>query len=338
MAAGIFLSRIAGILRTIALAVVIGGDKAANDAFVFAMRAPNMLQNLLGEGSLSASFIPVYAKLVEDGDEEEASALAGTVLAILALVTAVIVLLLVLLARPLVWLLTSWENDPARYELAIDLFRITTLGIGFLVISAWCLGVLNSHRSFFLSYVAPVVWNLAQIAVLALAAMLAFTTTSATIALAWAVVVGGLLQLLIQIPRVRRFAPSLRTSLTRTPLVDDVIRRFTPAVGARGVVQISSLVDTVFLGMLAGGRPPPTATPYPSTSPRSRCSDSASPPPSWPKCHGAPTRYRHWPTASAPPCVEPSSPPGSSPPPTWPPGRPGPTPCSVGSRDCSIEA
>ena len=252
VAAGIFLSRIAGIVRTVVIGVVLGSGSAA-DSFSFAMRVPNLLQNLLGEGSLSASFIPVYARLVEEGDEKRASALAGAVLSILALVTGVIVLIVVLAARPLVWLFTDWESDPARYELTIELFRVTTIGIGFLVISAWCLGVLNSHRSFFLSYAAPVLWNLAQIIALVVAAATALSVADGAVLLAWAVVVGGLLQVAIQIPRVRGYVPSLRPTLRRDALVNDVIRRFLPAVGARGVVQVSSFVDTFFLTLLVGG-------------------------------------------------------------------------------------
>ena len=235
------------------MATVLGGDKVATDAFSFAMRVPNLLQNLLGEGSLSASFIPVYARLVEEGDERKASALAGSVVSLMALITGGIVLVGVLAARPVVWLLTDWESNPELYELAIRLFRITTVGIGFLVISAWCLGVLNSHRSFFLSYVAPVIWNVTQIAVLVFVSLIGFSTTSAVVALAWAVVVGGILQTLIQWPRVRRFAPSLKLSLNRSSDVNDVLGRFAPAVGARGVVQISSFVDTFFLGLLVIG-------------------------------------------------------------------------------------
>ncbi len=252
VAAGIFLSRIAGIIRTVVIGVVLGSTAAA-DAFSFAMRVPNLLQNLLGEGSLSASFIPVYARLVEEGDERRASALAGAVLSILALLTAVIVLVIVVAARPIVWLFTDWESDPARYELTIELFRITTIGIGFLVISAWCLGVLNSHRSFFLSYAAPVLWNIAQIAALVVAAAVALSVADGALLLAWAVVIGGILQLAIQLPRVRAYVPSLRPTLQRNNLVNDVIRRFVPAVGARGVVQVSSFIDTFFLTLLVGG-------------------------------------------------------------------------------------
>ncbi|MEM7275479.1 MAG: murein biosynthesis integral membrane protein MurJ [Actinomycetota bacterium] len=252
VAAGILLSRIAGLVRTVVLAVVLGGG-AVTDAFSFAMRVPNLLQNLLGEGSLSASFIPVYARLVEEDRRREADALAGAVVALLAAITAVIVLAGVLAARPLVWLFTSWESDPAKYELAITLTRITTIGIGFLVISAWCLGILNSHRSFFLSYVAPVVWNLTQVVVLVVAASLALALDDVALALAWAVVVGSLLQLLVQLPRVRSLAPDVRPNLAITDAVRDVLGRFGPAVGARGVVQISSYADLALAGLLVTG-------------------------------------------------------------------------------------
>ena len=252
VAAGIALSRLAGLARTVVLSVVLGGG-AVTDAFTFAMRVPNLLQNLLGEGSLSASFIPVYAKLVEDGRHREADDLAGAVVSLLALATGLIVLAGVLAARPLVWLFTSWESDPAQYELAVRLTRITTIGIGFLVISAWCLGILNSHRRFFLSYVAPVIWNVTQIAVLAALAIAGWTEADIAIGVAWAVVAGGFLQLAVQLPRVRRLVPAARPSLQRSPAVGQVMGRFGPAVGARGVVQVSSYVDLALAGLLAFG-------------------------------------------------------------------------------------
>lgn len=254
VAAGIFLSRIAGLIRNVVIGVVLGAQPAITDALNFAMRVPNLLQNLLGEGSLSASFIPVYAKLVEDGRRKEADDLAGAVVSLLALVTGIIVVIGVLLARPLVWLITDWEVvDPDKYELAISMTRITTIGIGFLVISAWCLGILNSHRSFFLSYVAPVIWNVTQIAVLVLLALLGWALDDVAIAVAWAVVAGGLLQLLVQLPRVRQLAPTVRANLSRTGSLDDVLRRFAPAVGARGVVQFSSYADLFLAGLLVNG-------------------------------------------------------------------------------------
>jgi len=253
VAAGIFLSRVAGVVRFVVMGAVLGSVPAVTDAFAFALRLPNLMQNLLGEGSLSASFIPVYARLVEEDRTEEADDLAGAVVSILGLLTAAIVVLGLVLARPLVWLFTAWESDPEKYELAIGLTRITTVGIGFLVISAWCLGILNSHRSFFLSYVAPVIWNAAQIAALVLFGLLAWSEADIATAVAWAVVVGGVAQVLVQLPRVRRYAPTIRPNLVRTDALGDVIRRFAPAVGARGVVQISSYADLALAGLLASG-------------------------------------------------------------------------------------
>jgi len=253
VAAGILLSRIAGVGREIGIAIALGGIGPVADAFRFAMRIPNVLQNLLGEGALSASFIPVYAKLVGDGEQEQADRLAGTIASLLVAATAVLVGAGVLLARPLVWLFTSWENSGEQYELAVTLTRITTVGLGFLVLSAWCLGILNSHRRFFLPYVAPVLWNGVQILVLVAAVGLAWETDRTAVALAWAVVAGGLAQLAIQLPSVRRLSPHLRASFTRTDDVDDVLTRFVPAVGARGVVQISSFVDTFLAGALVVG-------------------------------------------------------------------------------------
>ena len=165
--AGIFLSRIAGLLREMVSGRVLGNSAAA-DALVTALRIPNLLQNLLGEGVLSASFVPVYSDALEHDDRREASRVAGAVGALLMAVTAVAVLVIVLLARPITRLL-AWGLTGDTFDLAVDFTRITAIGVGFMVMSAWCLGILNSHRSFFLPYVAPVVWNLAQIVALVIA-------------------------------------------------------------------------------------------------------------------------------------------------------------------------
>ncbi|MCP4228349.1 MAG: hypothetical protein GY773_33785, partial [Actinomycetia bacterium] len=214
---------------------------------------PNVLQNLLGEGALSASFIPVYARLVEEGEEGEADQLAGTIAALLAAVTLVLVAAGILLADPLVRVFTNWENDSDKFDLTVSLTRITTVGLGFLVLSAWCLGVLNSHRHFFLPYVAPVVWNGIQIVVLGATIVADWEPNRVATAAAWAVLVGGFAQFAIQFPHVRRLSPKLWASLRRTRDVEVVITRFGPAVGSRGVVQISSFVDLLLAGILVEG-------------------------------------------------------------------------------------
>ena len=156
---GILLSRLAGLLRESLLRSVLGLGPAA-DAFTAALRIPNLLQNLLGEGSLSSSFIPVYSKLLSEGKEKEAGHTAGAVAGLLIAFTGALTLVGILIARPIAKLLTPGFSSE-KLDLTADLIKITTAGIGFLVLAAWCLGVLNSHRKFFLSYVAPVILNAA---------------------------------------------------------------------------------------------------------------------------------------------------------------------------------
>src|SRR5690348_2707891 len=162
VAAGIFLSKIVGLLRETVFAHYFGGSDAA-DVFRAAVRIPNVLQNLFGEGVLSASFIPVYVRLRATGNEEEASDVADAIATLLALVTSILVLIGVL-ATPYIIDAIAPGFHGAKRELTIRLVRIFFPGAGLLVMSAWCLGILNSHRRFFLSYAAPVAWNAVMIA------------------------------------------------------------------------------------------------------------------------------------------------------------------------------
>ncbi len=164
MSAGILLSRIVGLVRERVFGFYFGVTDEA-DAFRAAFRIPNLLQNLFGEGVLSASFIPVYASLIADDDREEATRVAGAVFAILALVVSGFVLVGVLAAPVLVDLIAAGFPGTKR-DLTVTLVRVLFPGAGLLVMSAWCLGILNSHKKFFLSYAAPVLWNVAMIATL----------------------------------------------------------------------------------------------------------------------------------------------------------------------------
>ena len=162
--AGIFLSRIAGLIRERIFAHYFGNSDAA-DAFKAAFRIPNFFQNLFGEGVLSASFIPVYAGLLAREDDEEARRTAGAVASLLALATSMLVVTGVLATPYLIDAIAPGFHGDKR-ELTIRLVRILFPGAGLLVFSAWCLGILNSHRKFFVSYTAPVIWNAAMIATL----------------------------------------------------------------------------------------------------------------------------------------------------------------------------
>ncbi|OLE98021.1 MAG: murein biosynthesis integral membrane protein MurJ, partial [Cyanobacteria bacterium 13_1_20CM_4_61_6] len=228
------------------------GSSFAADAFRAALRIPNVLQNLFGEGVLSASFIPVYAKLTAEGDRDEAGRVAGAVFSLLALVTSILVLVGVLATPYLIEAIAPGFHGERR-RLAIQLVRIVFPGVGLLVLSAWCLGILNSHRKFFLSYAAPIVWNISMIV-----ALLAFGWRSSVSYLAvyvsWALVIGSALQFLVQLPTVLKLAPTLRFAFAKTnENVRTVIRNFIPAFLSRGVVQISGFVDAFLASFLPEG-------------------------------------------------------------------------------------
>src|ERR671919_828885 len=212
--AGILLSRVTGLVRERAVGHFFGTGYAA-DAFTAAHRIPNVLQSLLGEGVLSASIIPTYSRLLAEGREGDAGRVAGAVAGLLAALVGSLVLLMVAFARPVTAVLAPGLGEDT-FELTVTLMRIITPAIGMLVLSAWCLGVLNSHRKFFLSYVAPALMNVAQV--------------------------------------VLRVAPGLRFSMrTGDTGTREVIRSFVPIVAGRGVVHLSGFLELILASFLALG-------------------------------------------------------------------------------------
>jgi len=249
--AGILISRIVGLIRQRIFAHYFGRS-GAGDAFSAAFRIPNFLQNVFGEGALSASFIPVYAKLLAQEDEKEAARVANAVFGVLALVTSVIVLIGVLATPYFVTAIAPGFQDERR-DLAIRLVRIFFPGAGLLVLSAWCLGVLNSHHRFFISYTAPVAWNAAIIAGLVFFGRRLDLDPLAE-ATAWASVIGSGLQFAVQLPTVlsliHRFVPTLDVFNEH---VRRVLQNFFPVFMSRGVVQISAFVDAFLASYLGQG-------------------------------------------------------------------------------------
>lgn len=249
VALGILASRITGLIRERVIAHYFGQSMIA-DAFRQAVRIPNLLNNLFGEGVLSASFITVYSKLRASGQTEEAEELAEVVFGILAVVSFALVLLGVLATPFLIDLIAPGFHGEKR-ALTIRLVRILFPGTGMLVLGAWCLGVLNSHRKFLLSYMAPVAMNLVMIGVL-----FSFgsgeTQSRLVLDLAWGFVLGSALQFLIQLPRVLQLLPHFRPALElHSENVRQVLSSFSSIFLSRGVVQISSYVDS----MIASGLP-----------------------------------------------------------------------------------
>jgi putative peptidoglycan lipid II flippase len=243
--AGILMSRLLGLVRQRLIAHYLGTGPAAA-AFLAALRIPNFLQNLLGEGVLSASFIPVYAGLRAKKEDEAAQQVAGAVFGLLCVVNVALVVIGLVAAPVLVTLLAPGFTQETR-DLMVHLVRLFFPATGVLVLSAWCLGVLNSHRRFFLSYAAPVLWNVCII--IALVVSKGDVTWTA-----WGVVAGGCVQFLAQLPLTLKLLGRFRPSVSvASEHVRQVIRSFVPAVTARGVVQVSSFMDQIWAS-LAGER------------------------------------------------------------------------------------
>lgn len=249
--AGIFFSRIAGLIRDRVFAHFFGNSNAA-DAFKAAFRIPNFLQNLFGEGTLSASFIPVYAKLLAEKNLEESRRVASGVAASLGLVVSILVLLGVSIATHLIAVIAPGFTGEKR-ELTVRLVQILFPGAGLLVCSAWCLGILNSHRRFFLSYAAPVLWN-----VVIIVALLAFGSREEqfplAVTIAWASVLGSAVQFAVQMPMVLKLVKELPCGpYWNLASVRSVIRNFVPVAVGRGVTQISAYVDELLASLLPTG-------------------------------------------------------------------------------------
>lgn len=278
VALGIAVSRAFGFLREVILAFFFGAGPHA-DVFRTALRGPNILQNLLGEQTLSASFIPVYSRLLAAGKREEAGRFAGAIFGLLLAVAASLSLIGIVLAEPIVGILApGYLGDAAqvaaggmevdRYRLAVTAVRIIFPMTGVLVLSAWALGVLNSHRRFLVPYMAPALWNAAIIGALVVAAYrwdagLAWVQGTPiavegldrlVVAACVGALIGGVLQFSFQLPAVAQLLRGFRLSISpKVGGVSEALNAFAPLVAGRGAVQLSSYLDYFLGSFLAAG-------------------------------------------------------------------------------------
>ncbi len=254
--AGILLSRLVGLVRQRITAYYFGtGDLA--DVITAAFRVGNITQNLLGEGTLSASFIPIYAKLRAAGKVKEARHFALSALGLLGAAALVASALGAALAPWLTHALAAGFTGD-KLAVTVRMVRIVFPMTGLLVLSAWCLGVQNAHRRFFLPYAAPVLWSLAQIA-----ALLYYgpqlskpgqPSEDLAIALAGGALVGAGLQLAILLPAAGKLVGELRPRLdTKDPNVREAGKRLPAVLLGRGVIQLSGLLDTLLVTFLSSG-------------------------------------------------------------------------------------
>lgn len=281
VATGILSSRLFGLVRWSLTARYFGAGAHA-DVLKAAFSVPNLLQNLLGEGTLSAAFIPVYSRMLEEGRREDAGRFAGSVFGLLLIVVCACVLLGIAFAHPICWaLMRGFAGDAAevaaglrsvdRLALAADMIRLAFPMAGLLVLSAWALGVLNSHRRFLVPYMAPVAWNAAIISALLVAGSVAgirpfeaqpslaegLTLDALTTVLQAAFLgglLGGALQLIVQLPFVARVIRGFKLGWsTQVDGVKTALRAAGPAIAGRGVAQLSAWLDILLASFLVKG-------------------------------------------------------------------------------------
>ncbi len=249
------LSRILGFVRDFVVARTFGAG-LATDAFFVAFKLPNLLRRMFAEGAFSQAFVPILGEYKNQRGERETLLLIDHVTSILALVLFAVTAIGVAAAPLLVWMSApGFAADAGKFELTIQLTRITFPYIFFMSLVALAGGILNTMSRFALPAFTPVLLNVVFI-VMALFAAPYFDPP--VLALAWAVFLGGVVQLAVQIPALRRVAMLPRPSLNwqaawQDPGVRRILALMGPAVLGVSVSQISLLINTIFASFLKTG-------------------------------------------------------------------------------------
>lgn len=249
------LSRILGFLRDFVIARMFGAGMAT-DAFFVAFKLPNLLRRMFAEGAFSQAFVPILGEYKNKRGDDETRTLIDHVCSLLSLALFVVTAIGIAGAPLLVWISApGFAADAGKFELTVALTRITFPYILFMSLVALAGGILNTWSRFALPAFTPVVLNLTFIG-MALFAAPYFDPP--VLALAWSVFLGGLLQLAIQLPALKKIAMLPRPSLNwRAAWADPGVRRIVmlmaPALIGVSVSQISLLINTIFASFLKNG-------------------------------------------------------------------------------------
>jgi putative peptidoglycan lipid II flippase len=245
------LSRIAGYFRDNLQAALLGAANSS-DAFVIAYRIPNMLRRLVGEGALTAAFVPTFARYLKSDDRRAMRRFAGSVLyamiAILAVLTALGIVFSPLLVKVLAW---GFSVSPEKMALTVSLNRLMFPYIFFISLAALASGVLNAFDVFALPAFTPVLLNLA---IITSAWMLRNQFSDPSYGFAVGVIAGGFLQLAVQVPALLRQGMSLRPpSGLDLEGLREIGRLILPRVFGVGIIQVNLVIDSQFATSLQSG-------------------------------------------------------------------------------------
>jgi putative peptidoglycan lipid II flippase len=237
------ISRVLGLVREIVVRRFFGVEGSIN-AFTVAFQVPNLVRALVADVALSSAFVPVFSELLEKGEKARAWRVASTVFWIMALGLSALTALFILLAP---WIMKPFGYDGQDEDLVVGLSRVMFPIVALLGLSGVIVGILNSYDHFTAPALAPIVWNGAIIAALAIGVPFFETDTDKLYLYAGAVLAGTVLQVLLPVPWLRRLDGSIRAVIDlRDPAVLRMFKLMLPVTLSLGLINVNLLVDTFF--------------------------------------------------------------------------------------------
>ncbi len=245
------LSRVLGLVRDIVLLNVFGAGKDF-DTFVVAFRIPNFFRRLFAEGAFSQAFIPVLTEYKTSKTHAEVQILISRVFGCLLTAMSLLTFVAMVAAPAIIYLYApGFHNDPEKFDLAVDMFRLTIPYLMFMSLTAFASSILNSYGSFASPAFSPVLLNIAMIAG---AWWLTPYMAEPIMALGWAVVVAGVLQLAIQIPELWKKNLLIPPKVDfKHEGVDRILKLMLPALFGVSVTQINLLLNTIWASFMQDG-------------------------------------------------------------------------------------
>jgi putative peptidoglycan lipid II flippase len=248
---GTFSSRILGFLRDMVIAHFFGAGMAA-DAFFVAFRIPNLWRRLVGEGSLTISFVPVYTEYMTQRSEEESSEVVNAAFSIGGVILLVLCLLGVFFSPILIRVVApGFLKIPEKFQLTVTLNQIIFPYLFFMGLFAICMGILNSRKHFFAPALAPIFLN---ISIILSVFFFYHRFEKPVMTLAVGVLAGGVLQLLFQIPFLRKRGVRFHFNFNfRHSAIRQIGLLMIPGLIGTAVYQLNVFIDTIFASFLPGG-------------------------------------------------------------------------------------
>ena len=245
------LSRVLGLVRDIVLLNVFGAGKDF-DTFVVAFRIPNFFRRLFAEGAFSQAFIPVLTEYKTSRTHAEVQILISRVFGCLLTAMSLLTFVAMVAAPAIIYLYApGFHSDPEKFDLAVDMFRLTIPYLMFMSLTAFSSSILNSYGSFASPAFSPVLLNIAMIAG---ALWLTPYMAEPIMALGWAVVVAGVLQLAIQIPELWEKNLLIPPKVDfKHEGVDRILKLMLPALFGVSVTQINLLLNTIWASFMQDG-------------------------------------------------------------------------------------